>query len=298
MKARSISMMAAQFLAVSITSPVLGALGPGVEGGGSAPDISSGLVAWWDMAGRAQQPGGPMIIPDASGNGHDLTVQGAPSFLNDVPVRGGISHDAVLFWDDGVLWTDDSDALDLVGDWTISFWVREDSNNHFPTQGETNPTNGWVEKVRAYHDSEGGWAVVSEPGDKGVAVATYAPNAAFFVHEVLPQGEWTRLTTTYKSETGFLKVYFDSELRLNSDEDDQGRRITMVPNTYRVVLGGNEESNGVLRPYALGALADVRIYDRVLSPNDIRQMVPEPSALTIMCLPVMGLLRRRVSRRR
>ncbi len=82
-----------------------------------ASSLEEGLIAWWRMELRDGD-----IIPDASGNCHDLTVNGSPTF----------EHSIVIFNDDGTLEAADSDDLDLMGDWSTSFWAREDSNDHSP----------------------------------------------------------------------------------------------------------------------------------------------------------------------
>ena len=46
----------------------------------------------------------------------------------------------------------------------------------------------------------------------------------------------------------------------------------MLANPYPIVLGGNMESNQSIRPYCKGAMADVRIYQGVLSGSDLVEL--------------------------
>jgi hypothetical protein len=216
--------------------------------------LTHGLIAWWRMEDRVG-----ITIPDASASGHTLQINGTPTFA-PVPQPGGtLVGDMVVFNNDGTLVTEDSDALDLLGDWTISFWVREDGHN------QANPTNGWIEKVRAYHDPEGGWAFVSD--DTALEMTIYGtPNFSCNPPNPLELGVWYRLTATLDSATHTLRIYRDETLL------EECTAPALLPNVYPVVLGGNIEENMYIRPYCMGAMVDVRLYDRTLSPNEIAQL--------------------------
>ena len=126
---RKLNMFMALGLGLGVVVPAAG-----------ASSLEEGLIAWWRMELRQGS-----TIPDASGNCHDLTINGSPTFDGSV----------VIFNDDGTLEAADSDALDLMGDWTVSYWVRENSHDHSPN---SNPTNGLIDKHRSNHDAEGGWS--------------------------------------------------------------------------------------------------------------------------------------------
>ncbi len=222
--------------------------------------IDPPTVAWWRM--QDMQNG---VIPDATGNGHDLTINGTPTFQGNI----------VIFNDDGTLETPDSDALDLLGDWSVSFWAREDSNDHSPN---SNPSNGWVEKIRSYGDAEGGWAIASDTGRLRTAIYRgLSNNCSHDTDGPLPQGVWTRITTTFDATTMTVSTYWNDSLKFSSNiPTNPVSACSVMPNIRPLVLGGYLEIDGLtMVPYCKGAMADVRIYDRVLSELEVAELVAE-----------------------
>ncbi len=217
-------------------------------GGGSW--LQAGLIAWWRMEDKDGTQ-----IPDASGNAHDLTVLGSPTFEGDL----------VIFDDDGNLVAEDSDALDLLADWSVSYWAREDSRDHSPN---TNPSNGWMGKVRNYGDAEGGWFLNSSD-DVRVRAALYGtPNCSHDTEFPLTLGVWYRITTTYEAASDTLRIYLNGVM----EHETVGVTCEMLANSHPLVMGGYLDSDLSVVPYCKGALADVRIYDRAISVSDIHQL--------------------------
>lgn len=223
-------------------------------GPAGASSLEEGLIAWWRMELREGDQEGD-IIPDTSGNGHHLTIHGSPSFEGCI----------VIFDDDGFLEADDSDALDLMDDWTIAFWVREDSNDHSPYQ---NPTNMWMTKTPAYHDEEGGWAVASGPSPDNVRATIYgSSNHNFVADRALFIGSWILFTATFDDVNNTMRVYLNG-----SQPGDVAADFTMLNNPYQLALGGAIEQDLSVWPYCKGAMGDVRIYSRVLSDSEIGEL--------------------------
>ncbi len=233
-------------------------LGLSVGASSAAASVTDGLVAWWRMELRQGN-----WIPDASGHDHTLTVQGSPTFDGSV----------VVFNDDGTLQAEDSDELDLLNDWTVSFWVREDSHDHSPND---NPTNGWIQKVRAYHGEDGGWYLVSDANYMS-AVIYGVPTCPHHTEDTVPLSSWMRITVTFDSDSHTLRLYWNSSL-VGEFIDTCSNQA----NSYPVVLGGYLDQDGETAvPYFKGALADVRIYNRILSDQGIEELfemgLPQPS---------------------
>lgn len=227
----------------------------------NAQSLQDGLIAWWRMEERV----GDTIL-DASGWGHTLQIHGAPAFEPVVQPGGTLVGDMAVFNDNGTLVAEDSDALDLLGDWSISLWVREDSREH----ASGNPTSGWIGKVRAYHDSEGGWFLVSD--NTAVWATVYGtPNFNCIAPPALILHAWYRLTATYDGAAQTVRIYRNATLA----EECVG--ATLLPNVYPVLLGGNIEADMTFRPHCKGAIADVRIYDRKLSAGEVAALATPPT---------------------
>ncbi len=208
----------------------------------------NGLVAWWRMETVQGNQ-----IPDSTGNGHDLTINGAPTFEGPL----------VIFNDDGTLQAADSDGLDLLGDWSVSFWARPDSNDQI---GGLGTTNNWIDKHRVLHEAEGGWDVVSHPVVR--ANIFNNPNCAHDTPTSLTLGQWYRITTTYESMSNTLRIYLDDNMEVEAIGT-----CSMLANTYPVILGGYKEADLSILQACKGAMGDVRIYDRAISPIEVSGLV-------------------------
>lgn len=211
--------------------------------------INPPSIAWWKMEHRLGN-----TVPDLSGNSHDLTIFGSPTFQGP----------AVLFNYDGYLRAEDAPELDLLSNWTISLWIR---------LAEAPPYNtSWICKFRDNHDHEGGYSVHSYS-----SLTIFKENLNNYDYQsaaYLPDQEWHLVTTTFDVATGTVSIYWDGALVLQTAIDNNGEGpSTVLGNDYPLLLGGvvNEGDLGV-HPAARGAIGDVRIYDQVLSPNDVQEI--------------------------
>lgn len=202
-------------------------------------------LAWWRMELKQGNQ-----IPDATGNGHALTINGTPTFDSCM----------VVFNDNGTLSTPDADSLDLMNSWSISYWAREDSRDHSPI---TNDSNGWLLKVRNGGDAEGGWALASDNSRFRVAFYNNSGNQSLDVNTPLTLGAWYRITVTRDAGTGALRTYWNDQLKLDTTAD------AMVANSHPIVLGGYLDSDLTLVPFCKGAMADVRMYAHSLTPAEV-----------------------------
>ncbi len=157
--------------------------------------------------------------------------------------------------------------MDLMADWSISLWAREDSNDHSPI---TNDSNGWIQKIRNFHDSEGGWAFVSDLSR--LRTGFFGSSNCRYDAGPLSQGTWTRITTTYDSTTGTVSIYFNSSLEFQSATDSFGNSCSMIANVYPVIIGGFLDIDLTRVPFCKGAMSDIRIYDRTLSDSDVGEL--------------------------
>ena len=218
-------------------------------------------VAWWKMEDKVLNE-----IPDASGNGHHLTINGSPTFADCI----------VTFNDDGTLEAADSVALDLLGDWSISFWAREDAI--------TGGGNGWVQKYRNFGDSEGGWFVISDSFRLRTGIMR-GPNCSYDAAGPLPLGTWTRITTTFDATTMTVSTYWNDSLKFSSNiPTNPVPACTLLPNVHPVLIGGYLDSDGKTKvPDCNGAMADIRVYDYVLSASEVAELAANCHPTTCPC---------------
>ncbi len=166
----------------------------GVDGAPPALDVASvplDHVAHWDF-----DEGNGNVAADVSGNGNDGTLVNGPTW---VPGESGtaLSFDGV---DDHVLMPDD-DALDMVGDFTISLWLKWSNDNidvDVLRKGSTTTATSWY-KIE-----------VSGNEIKAHVKPTGANSIVLFDTQTRKDGDWHHVV--FLREGSSIRLYVDSLL--------------------------------------------------------------------------------------
>jgi hypothetical protein len=240
-----------------------GAFAFGLTGKAGA-GIEDGMVAHWKMEDRTGDTAGN-TIPDSSGNGNDLTIFGSPTF----------DGERVVFDDDGYLTAADSDELDLLGDWSVSYWAKENSYS--------NPA-AWMLKFKGNVPS-GGWFVNSSD-DISISSAFYGPSAeTFIIDNPFELSKWYRVTTTFDSVDSIFRMYLGNEL----EHESIGSGFSVSDSSNPLIVGGGPVGDEYVSRLN-GEMKDIRIYDRALSEGEVGMLVPESSTLGVFGVGLAGLL--------
>ena len=193
---------------------------------------NSGLVGWWMM-----DEGTSTIARDFSGNGNNATFSGTPVWS---PGKKGKS---LLFNGSNSVTTPDADVLDITTNITLSVWYKK-------TVGSG--TNKWLVDKGNVNSSyamfiEGGLKMrLVKPGSQDCTVTEPS------------EGVWHHAVATYDGSN--MRVYVDGVL-LNTCA-----ATGAISTTATGIRIGAFEGNG----YAFnGNIDDVRIYNRVLLPNEV-----------------------------
>ena len=221
----------------------------------TASAAEDNLVAWWKMDND-----GSGVIKDYSGNGHDGTIHGDPQF---VP---GIHADALEFDGDGDFVVFEG-FKGIFGDGTntppfsIAVWIRKEG----PVGGD-GEVLGWGSSGAGnrleFRFNAGNSRLRIESGGGNIQ-----GNIA------LTTGEWTHVVVTLDENARYtsdeaVNFYFDGVVANypNADPDP------IHPTEDQDVVMGQEYNQSGGRVF-IGALDDVRIYDKVLAPAEVKDIM-------------------------
>jgi len=246
---------------------------------------TEGLVAYYPFNGNAN---------DESGNGHDGTVYGATLTTDRFGNAGSAySFDGI----DNYISVDYAAAFQLP-EITISAWINpaiDYSTAVTPTvvvgRGEdittdlaafnlcvADPITYWADGVAVLYENDGG-------GDQPFSTGVYPA-----------MGVWTHLVAS-RDASGLLSIYSDGSLigQWASTDDP-------AANCFQDLLIGAywyvpTPATAFIANFFTGAIDDVMIYDRALTPDQIGDpsVIPAPGALVLgsMGIGVVSWLRRR-----
>jgi len=234
--------LSAGLLLLSFIVGTVGALNGWFGGGGKIPEdtFTRGLVAYWSF-----DEGSGNIVYDASGNNNHGSLINGPKWTQG-KIGGALQFDGV----NDYVEVPDSESLDITKAITVGAWVYPRARQSVYDR------DGIVIKGGAYY-------LTITPSGK-VAVHFYGLTSPGYhdSNQIVPLNQWSHIATTYDSATGKIRIYINGSL---------DREITtsgaINPSTY--VMGIGSEWNGRSR-FFNGLIDEVRIYNRALSPEEIR----------------------------
>jgi len=205
------------------------------------PGAPAGLVAWWTFDEPADSP----VALDYSGHRHGGSVEQAgrtPGFEGNA-----------LQCDGGSVVLHENRSLGQLQKFTVACRVKTE------TAGQD---NRWFVNGVFNHNLLGGFRL----GVLGGKPCFQVPQTEWSHHlsgpEPLPTDRWVHLAATFDGTT--MRLYMDG-----AECGTMNRPGTLLPTTGRLVLGNFDVGH---HSFFQGLLDDVRIYRRVLSPDEIRSV--------------------------
>jgi len=215
---------------------------------GIAQTVDPGLVGWWKLDNE-----GTGTVLDYSGNGRDGTIQGSPQF---VP---GIYGEALEFHGDPDYVTIDGYKGLLGGSaFSIAAWIKTDGNGEIVGWGN----NTALERVE-FRVSEYRLRVEHGSGNRQG-------------NTVVSDNQWHHVALTVEANATIsypqVKLYVDGE-----DDTISGTDTDAFDIVSNFDLSIARQYNGSNR-WFIGMIDDVRVYDRVLSADEIKTLAIPPVA--------------------
>lgn len=227
------------------------------------PPFSDGLLAYWPFNGDAA---------DASGNGHNGTVTGA-SLTAD---RFGAPNKAYRFGGQNAYITAPIDNAFLAGDFTVSVWFNA-----------TDFANGWptLLDIESFNLSVGGLLCgCSGPGHL-ISYSSFAPRTfSWFLDRAdqTPVGTFNQVVITKAGSvaTMYLNSAVEVQGVASSPTVKPGSSL-WIGRSQASIPAGDNPAGYVFH----GVLDDVRIYNRALSAQEVKDLYryesPTPPTVSI-----------------
>jgi hypothetical protein len=217
--------------------------------GGSTANITDGLVAWYPFNGNAE---------DESGNGHTGIVDGA-TITTD---RFGVNNSAFYF--DGS--NNIKANIGAITTRSISFWYKSDY-----------PVQSWPEFYQynnSYCNMIGlGGPLPSDHGKPYMRVQHANNNAHFVMADTLPLfNQWHNVIVQYEQISNNIYLYVDNNLQGIGEYTSSGLYVPGYNNNVITFGAAHSLENG---HFLTGFLDDIRIYNRILSEEEIETLYYE-----------------------
>lgn len=214
-------------------------LGPG-NGATAVESKKMTPIAQWSL-----DEGNGATSADRYGNS-PLTLVGNPNWVR------GVSGTALRFSGEGQYAETKSAVVDTSGDFTISAWVTLDSIPGFfataVSQDGVPPLNPFYLQY-----GEGGFIFTTPGGPRALTVMT-------------PQiGKWYHLVGVHDNEVGENRLFVDGKLLVKAPS------VMGSPSEGAFTIG-RAASGGNRADFWKGAIDEVKVFDRVLSADEVREL--------------------------
>ncbi|MEU3249918.1 LamG-like jellyroll fold domain-containing protein [Streptomyces sp. NPDC006997] len=160
-------------------------------------------------------------------------------------------------------------VLDTYQSFTVSAWAKLPEDKDVRAMTVVSQSGGMVPGFELYHSSAlGGWVFLRKQSDSteaGVvrAVQTACPENIHCAAARL--GEWNHVVAVYDIDVAQMRLYVNGRL--------EGTAAFTTPwlGNGEVTLGAASYQGSTVSPFR-GALDDVRLYDRAVSDDEVRQL--------------------------
>lgn len=215
-------------------------------------NLNEGLVGYYPFNGNAN---------DESPNSNDGTINGAV-LTND---RFGLSNSAYNF--------DGNDYISIIDDqsirpinFTISIWCRFDNLNGLQLLLDKHLGSGALDSYEIWFQNNQMWGTIDNQSGFGPFIPpSFVPNIQ----------NWDHITYTFDDDNNIQKLFINSTM-----VEESSVNISIGYDNEPLLIGAsNDQQNPKF--FFNGDLDDIRIYNRVLSENEITELFEDSPSLGI-----------------
>jgi hypothetical protein len=223
-------------------------------------NVTDGLIAWWRL-----DEGRGVTVADSSGDGNSGTISGTPQW---VP---GVVGNALCFNGNGqVVTIGNTNLADNLTNFTVTLWLKGTNFN----SGSIATAHGSAQfigknGVGGVNNGQG-WGFFNDSG-ANIAGYTQDTNSDYFetphsiVFPTINDGGWHYCVCTFNNNTN-LMFYVDA-IPIMGSPLGTDTAVTSTSNPSSIIIGGDNLGNDIS-----ASLDDVRIYNRLLTPQEIADL--------------------------
>ncbi|MHA2329511.1 MAG: LamG-like jellyroll fold domain-containing protein, partial [Candidatus Hodarchaeales archaeon] len=226
--------------------------------------LSNGLVGYWKMD-ESDWTNDCTATDVADSSGNDNNGKSCPSTTGPDPAAGKFGNGGSFDGSNDYIEVPDSTTTNVTGSQlTVAGWY------YFDTVSGRN-----THLIRKYNSSGGYVVNLGTSGNVGFYIyngVTYVPSGS----SAVPADQWTHVVGTYDNNQNLVRLYINGTL-VSSANADGDISSSSGGNLLLGYQGWQASDNYTLD----GSMDEVRIYNRALSPAEIRQLynwAPRPSA--------------------
>jgi hypothetical protein len=266
--------------------------------------LADGPVAYW----RLDDASWDAACNEAGGSPHGSYFN-SPTLGQPGPPVSGLSGDTAVDFNgtDQYVVVPDHSSLDITDEITISAWINIDDYPDvlFPIAGKRRGSGG-----SSKNDDDINYFLSVDAGSlrfayRGGFDDGYSAHTVFTPAGVIANDTWYHVAAAYTFGTDDTDnvLFINGEPVANCAWTALPNGTAAVANAHTLKLGRDYYAGNGDTRYADGLLDEVAIFDRALSPEEIRAqyqaalgagpLISEPAGLGLMALAALGLRRRR-----
>lgn len=211
--------------------------------------LTNGLLAFWPMNGNGN---------DISGNSNNVTAYTSMTWTNDR--RGNVNAASQFNGSDSYMSVPDNDKLELTNDFSFAFWIKVPSG--YTNNQSFISKHGWPDDTHSWD-----WAYYNKPAQGYYSEISFVPpyDASYPRITNVTMGVWNHFAFTFQKTSGQWTFYMNGVLATSGITTNM-----QIANNARPIGFGHDSDGAYPGTVSFpGALDSVRIYNRVLTANDV-----------------------------